>query len=76
MTSQPQNTPLSPTGADPCRSPEENAIVRIMHRLWRVDSAARAFPYDIADEQTVMKARWSVGLVQEVVRLGFLSNLA
>lgn len=46
---------------------EEVLAVTILNRLWRVDTAARAFPQGHKDE-VLMKARWTIGLYLEVVR--------
>ena len=46
---------------------EEILAVTILNHLWRVDTAARAFPQGHQDED-LMKARWTIGLYLEVVR--------
>ena len=46
---------------------EEVLAVTILNRLWRVDTAARAFPQGHQNE-ALMKARWTIGLYLEVVR--------
>lgn len=61
-----QDIPLPPQIKDSPTS-EQIAMVRITYRLWRVDTAARAFPYEMEDELLLMRARWSIGLVQELV---------
>ena len=46
---------------------EEILAVTILNSLWRVDTAARAFPQGHQDE-ALMRARWTIGLYLEVVR--------
>lgn len=48
----------------------ENFItVRLLYHLWRVDSAARAFPRQLTEELALeeAKARWIIGLTLEMV---------
>ena len=48
---------------------ERVCLVRFAYHLWRVDAAARAFPHHIEDPEEVemMKKRWEIGLVLEIV---------
>lgn len=48
---------------------ERVCLVRFAYHLWRVDTAARAFPHELqdADDKMLMKKRWEIGLVLEIV---------
>lgn len=49
----------------------ENLLtIRLLYHLWRVDSAARAFPRHLVDNVALRKAkaRWTIGLTIEMVR--------
>ena len=50
---------------------ENFLTVRLLYHLWRIDSAARAFPRNLTEEKelNVAKARWTIGLTLEMVRL-------
>ena len=43
--------------------------MRLLYHLWRLDSAARAFPRNLSDEVELnaAKARWTIGLTLEMV---------
>ena len=64
---------MSPQNNDPEGNPplgtENFLTVRLLYHLWRVDSAARAFPRNLTDEVelNVAKARWTIGLTLEMV---------
>ena len=51
-------------------SSEQLVTRKLLYHLWRVDSAARSFPHDSSGQvETAMnKARWTIGLTQEMVR--------
>ena len=74
MTPQTERTPSLSSPAEETPTREQIAVVRVIYRLWRVDTAARAFPYDMETELSLMRARWSIGLVQELV-CGFLLSI-
>ena len=67
MATQTPNIPFPSSQTEETPTREQIAVVRVTYRLWRVDTAARAFPYDMEDEVLLMRARWSIGLVQELV---------
>ena len=67
MAPQTQSTPPLSSRTEDTPTSEQIAVVRVIYRLWRVDTAARAFPYDMETELPLMRARWSIGLVQELV---------
>ena len=43
--------------------------MRLLYHLWRLDSAARAFPHNITEEVDLnaAKGRWTIGLTLEMV---------
>ena len=49
---------------------EQLATRKLLYHLWRLDSAARSFPYDCSNhlEAATNKARWTIGLTLEMVR--------
>ena len=67
MATQTPNIPFPSSQTEETPTREQIAVVRVIYRLWRVDTAARSFPYDMKDELSLMRARWSIGLVQELV---------
>ena len=48
---------------------ENFVTIRLLYHLWRIDSAARAFPHSLTEETDldVAKARWTIGLTLEMV---------
>ena len=48
---------------------ENFLTVRLLYHLWRIDSAARAFPRNLTEEKelNVAKARWTISLTLEMV---------
>ena len=50
---------------------ENFVTIRLLYHLWRLDSAARAFPRNLSDEVELnaAKARWTIGLTLEMVWL-------
>ena len=48
---------------------ERVCLVRFAYHLWRIDAAARAFPQNLEDrdERDLMRKRWEIGLVLEIV---------
>ena len=66
---------MSPTSNEvkalPALDVDNFLTLRLLYHLWRVDSAARAFPRHLtvkADLDTA-KARWTIGLTLEMVCL-------
>ena len=57
--------------SQPYLETESFLTMRLLYHLWRVDSAARAFPCDLTEEVdlNVAKARWTIGLTLEMVCL-------
>lgn len=53
---------------------ERTALVKFAYHLWRVDTAARSFPYEMNDHLEIMRARWHIGLVLEIVSRDFASG--
>lgn len=51
------------------RSIERTALVRFAYHLWQVDTAARSFPHHLPDQMEIMRARWYIGLILEVVSM-------
>ena len=60
--------PEAATTSDDPHLLENVCLVRFAYHLWRVDTAARALPTDpgLVDVD-LMKARWEIGLVLELV---------
>ena len=50
---------------------EQLASLKLLHHLWRLDRAARSFQHDCSNqvEAATNKARWTIGLTLEMVRL-------
>ena len=63
------SAPATPPDDDP-KLVERVCLVRFAYHLWRVDSAARAFPRELEtfEEIHMMKNRWEIGLVLELVK--------
>lgn len=63
MSSAPATSPDDP------KLIERVCLVRFAYHLWRVDTAARAFPSELETdaEKRIMKDRWEIGLVLELV---------
>ena len=66
---------MSPQNNKPESQPSvgiENFLtVRLLYHLWRLDSAACAFPHNLTEEVELnaAKARWTIGLTLEMVWL-------
>ena len=60
----------STTPPDDPKLVERVCLVRFAYHLWRIDNAARAFPRELetSDETNMMKDRWEIGLVLELVK--------
>ena len=57
-----------PTSSDDPHLLENVCLVRFAYHLWRIDTAARALPTDPdTPEFAMMKDRWEIGLVLELV---------
>lgn len=67
------NSSLSTMSSDPTLVPyadtESFLTIRLLYHLWRVDSAVRAFPRHLVEDEAVKtaKARWTIGLTLEMV---------
>lgn len=48
---------------------EAICVAQFAYHFWRIDTACRAFPYDMKDDIEIMKARWEIGLIRELVRI-------
>ena len=60
--------PEAATSSDDPGLLENVCLVRFAYHLWRVDTAARALPKDPSiPDIDIMKARWEIGLVLELV---------
>ena len=58
----------SPASSDDPNLVENTCLVRFAYHLWRIDTAARALPTNPEiPEFEMMKDRWEIGLVLELV---------
>ena len=57
--------------SQPYAETENFLTMRLLYHLWRVDSAARAFPSNLTEgvSLNIAKARWTIGLTLEMVCL-------
>ena len=66
----------SPASSEDPNLVENVCLVRFAYHLWRLDTAARALPTDPdIPEFEMMKDRWEIGLVLELVRLIPITDL-
>lgn len=58
----------------PSVNTENFVTIRLLYHLWRVDSAARAFPHELTEGMALAeaKARWTIGLTLEMVCFSFI----
>ena len=65
------SSPGDQEDSQPDLETENFVTIRLLYHLWRIDSAARGFPQSLTEEVDldVAKARWTIGLTLEMVRL-------
>ena len=71
-----EQLPYTSTQEDPALN-KRVCLVQFAYHLWHIDAAARAFPrnLDHPDDIGLMKKRWEIGLVLEIVSRPLLRSL-